>query len=310
MYFPNEQESKYVTRGLIRSAREQGVAEELRGWNWVSPPVEPLYDLGLGVFEVSGGYCPTSRDLYLRRVVGEEIEPTAPMIAGSAYHNALMQVVTEFKRSCYQYGTNYIRLMHRLADVADEIQPDKLLANNLPDHEAKTIRGRLEQLITFQSNRLIARIEEALIKQPYLREDALVASALPVVMEQKLDGRFIGLSRHLSVDAFTSAEQIVVDLKFGKPRDFHRLYTTGYALVIEALYEYPVNVGAVIYGSFHRGRLTVRRDYHLIDDELRQWFIEQRDDRSLMIHREQDPGVASQCSEMCAFYSLCNSGNP
>lgn len=100
-------------------------------------------------------------------------------------------------------------------------------------------------------SRIHARLQEVLVKQSYTGVDSLVAQVLPVVVEQKLFGSFLGLSSNLSSDAFTFFEPMVIDLKFGEPQKFHRLTTTGYALVMEALHEYPVNLGCLEY-AFQR----------------------------------------------------------
>ena len=68
MYFASAEEQRWVQRGLLPEARRQPVAEELRGWSWHQPPLKPVYDRPLGVYEVAGKYCPTGRDLFLRRV--------------------------------------------------------------------------------------------------------------------------------------------------------------------------------------------------------------------------------------------------
>jgi CRISPR/Cas system-associated exonuclease Cas4 (RecB family) len=44
MYFLTEEEKKRLLKGFLPKSREQGVAEELRGWNWSQPPLEPAYD--------------------------------------------------------------------------------------------------------------------------------------------------------------------------------------------------------------------------------------------------------------------------
>ena len=97
---------------------------------------------------------------------------------------------------------------------------------------------------------MAARIQEILVKQPHIQEDSLATLAIPVVVEQKLDGTFFGLSASLSADAFTFSEPMVLDLKFGEPKKFHRLSTTGYALVMEAIHEYPINLGCIVYAEF------------------------------------------------------------
>ena len=149
-------------------------------------------------------------------------------------------------------------------------------------------------------------MEEVLAKQPYIGPDALVAAALPVTVEQKLDGSLLGLSSHLSADAFVFNEPMLVDLEFGRKEPFHRLATTGYALVLESLHEYPVNVGCLVYVQFRRGRVLVERDFHLIDDELRQRFVEARDEKARLVEEEIDPGRASECRASCPYHGWCH----
>lgn len=113
------------------------------------------------------------------------------------------------------------------------------------------------------------------------------------------------LSSNLSADAFTFSEPMILDLKFGRPQKFHRLSTTGYALVMEAVYEFPVNLGCIVYAEFNDGRLLLKKDIHIIDDELRQWFIEARDEKMRMNYEEIDPGFPDKCYETCPYYNAC-----
>lgn len=82
MYFLSEEENRLVLRRLAPQARERGVAEELRGWNWDKPPLSPIFDTRLGVYEVAGHYCPTGRDIYLRRVMKVRVPPSPAMAQG------------------------------------------------------------------------------------------------------------------------------------------------------------------------------------------------------------------------------------
>jgi CRISPR-associated protein Csa1 len=121
----------------------------------------------------------------------------------------------------------------------------------------------------------------------------------------KLDGRHLGLSQHLSVDGVSFPNLTVFELKFGQRRDFHRLSTTGYALVIESLFEVPIDVGCVVYVRLADGRVSLERDFHLIDDELRQVFIEERDEKMRLIAVEIDPGLPNQCPSSCPYLRAC-----
>ncbi|GAB4261798.1 CRISPR-associated protein Cas4 [Thermincola ferriacetica] len=61
----------------------------------------------------------------------------------------------------------------------------------------------------------------------------------------------------------------------------------------------------IVYAEFNDDRLIVTKDIHIIDDELRQWFIEERDEKMRMIYEEIDPGLANKCPENCPHLAVC-----
>lgn len=308
MYFLAEDERKQLARVLLPQTREAGVADELRGWHWDQPPLQPVYDIRLGVFEVAGHYCAKDRDLYFRRVEHRSGTITRPMLEGKLFHNLLAQVITLSKKYVYAKGlgevSGFSRVVHDEAMVWLKDQESTLLSE-LPDAWREEIMEKAHSLLRFEVERVWARIQEVLLRQPYIEEDSLVASAIPVVVEQKLNGTFLGLSGMLSTDALTYAEPIVVDLKFGPRRDFYRLATTGYALVLEALHDFPVNIGCIVYAQYKQGRWQIERDLHIIGDELRQRFIEERDDKMRLVYEEIDPGRDFDCRVECSFAGEC-----
>jgi CRISPR-associated protein Csa1 len=304
MYFLSEEEKRLLLRRLLPQAREKGVAADLRGWNWDKPPLSPIYGIKLGIFEIAGKYCPTGRDLYLRRVLGVKAPPSPRMAEGSLLHKVLCDMIVEAKRIIYNHGPGCLEDLKNLPRP----NPSELSAEKLADESEPDLNQKVDKLWEFEHRRILVRVQEILTRQPHIGVDSLAALALPMTVEQRLDGSFLGLSSHLSADAFVFSEPMMVDIKFGKPQKFHRLATTGYALVMESLYEYPVNVGCVVYVSFQGDNLSVERDFHLIDDELRQWFIEERDERMRMVQEEIDPGVAQDCPRFCPCWSECNPG--
>jgi len=312
MYFFSEEERRYLLRGLIPRARRAEVAEELRGWNWHQPPLEPPYDVRLGVYEVAAGYCPTARDVYLRRVARAKPRPFGAVQAGAFFHAVLSRVVIEAKRLLYSssdgcYREAFSRLSQGGAEVVGALWPR--FTEGIRPEEAAVLRDRALALWDFEASRLAARVFDVLSRYAHLNVDALVSLAIPVVVEQKLNGSFIGLSSQLSVDAALTAEPIILDVKFGEPEEFHRLGTTGYALAWEAVYEVPINVGCIVYAEFRDGRWLLRRDFHLIDDELRQWFVEERDRKMRLVFEELDPGVAETCPQ-CFYNDVCGQPRP
>lgn len=306
MYFLSEEEKRMLLRRLMPEARKKDVAEELRGWSWDKPPLSPIYNtVKLGVYEVANNYCPSNRDVYLRRVMGIKTPANRQMLEGGLLHDMLCRMIIAFKRVIYQQGPACLRYLNRLDKKEFMVIPDSASAV-LNAQDMESIRTRMEVLWEYEYHSIYSRLQNVLASQPYIGSDALVALALPVSVEQKLNGSFLGLSPYLSIDAFNFSEPMVVDIKFGKKQKFHHLTVTGYALVMESLYEYPVNIGCVVYPSFDGERLKIERDFCFIDDELRQWFIEERDERMRMVYEEIDPGIAQDCPENCSLWSQCH----
>lgn len=287
MYFMSDEEKKQLIKNYLPKSRQTDIAEELRGWNWHQPPLAPVYNLRLALYEVANSYCPTGRDLYLRHIDGIKARPNPPMVRGRILHEVLVQVMVRAKKVIYNNNLENVR------QLLAEISSPPALNLEKPDHisgeDWDDIKRKAEIISHFEVSRIYSRLQDVLVKQPNVGVDSLAALVLPVVVEQKLDGSFLGLSSNLSSDAFTFSEPMILDLKFGAPQKFHRLTTTGYALVMEALHEYPVNLGCLVYVDFKGDRMVIKKDIHIIDDELRQWFIEERDQKMRMIYEEFHP---------------------
>lgn len=303
MYFLSDDDRKQLLRYYLPRAREMGVSEELRGWNWYQPPLEPVYGAALALYEVAGKYCPSGRDVFLHRVQGIKGKPNPAMIQGAVLHELLAELLVTAKRAIYLHGTeNYGAICETIEKYTPAVSSR---VASLSVEDAADLQKKMEVLCRFEKSRVISRLQDVLTRHPYIGEDSLANLTIPVVVEQKLNGSFLGLSGNLSTDAFIFSEPMILDLKFGEPRDFHRLGTTGYSLVMEALYEFPVNLGCIVYAEFKGDRLIVKRDIHIISDELRQWFIEERDEKARFVAEEIDPGLADECHVTCPYYFAC-----
>ncbi|MCC7367688.1 MAG: type I-A CRISPR-associated protein Cas4/Csa1 [Chloroflexi bacterium] len=301
MYFASTEEQRWVQRGLLPDLRRQPVAEELRGWNWDRPPLRSIYDRPLGVYEVAGKYCPTGRDVFLRRVQQLKTVPNVGMREGQRLHRVVADVLTEAKRLIYVHGQASVPFLEALASGVRSRDEDDARPTEEDDLSATKVRA----VRAFESRRIVERVEAVLARQPHIQADGLAMLALPVSVEMKLDGRFLGLSEHLAADGISFPDTAVLDLKFGLREPFHRLTTTGYALVLESLFERPVDVGCVVYARFMNGRIVVERDFHLIGDELRQMFVEERDEKVRLVAEELDPGLPAVCPRSCPYLRTC-----
>ncbi|MFW6237790.1 MAG: type I-A CRISPR-associated protein Cas4/Csa1 [Halanaerobiales bacterium] len=296
----------YLYKGLIPESREMYIDEDLRGWNWQRPPLKPVYDFTLAVFEVAADYCSTARDLYLKKVMGVEQKVNKYMVRGSVLHETLKEFITGCREEFY--GRPVDELRADLISLSREKLKDIMGTGNfsLEKEDREDLEMEIKSLWNFEKQRVIYRIQEILSRQPYIETDALLFQALPVIVEHKLNGSFLGLSPHLSTDAINFSESIVVDIKFGSQRDFHKLSVTGYALAMEAIHSFPVNIGCVVYPSFKGERILLDREFFIIGDEYRQKFIENRDERMRMIYQEDDPGKQKKCNQICPFFKKCH----
>lgn len=306
MYFLNENEKLYLHKSLIPESREMYIDYELRGWNWHKAPLEPVYDIKLGVADVANSYCPTDRDLYVRKVFNEYFKANKKMVEGSILHKTIEKFVTNTKKVLYNQSVDSLN-DSSIFNINKNIVNDIISSNrnsNICDKDK--LKEKIKRVWNFEKKRVEYRIQEVLAAQPYIGIDALLYQVIPVVVEQKLDGSFLGLSPYLSTDAINFSEPMIVDTKFGKKRDFHKLSVTGYALVMESLYSFPVNIGCITYPTIKKDRILIDRELFIISDELRQKFIEKRDDKMRMIYEEIDPGISDDCYKICPFYDFCH----
>ena len=136
----------------------------------------------------------------------------------------------------------------------------------------------------------------------------LMGTAVPFLVEHKLSGELLGLSDILSVDCFDYLRTIMFDLKVTSfQEDWHRLYSLGYALVFESIHEVPVDICCTVYLNIENGKISVQKDLFFANDELRQWWLEERDKKLEIVAERRDPGKPerSQCKEYCQYYKVC-----
>ncbi len=315
MYFLSPEEHKYVTKKLLMDARRDEVHPDLRGWNWSQPPIVTNARLRLGVSDIANLYCPTGRDLYLKKVGHIGFRSNEAMVEGLLLHRVVSEVFTKSKVIIYgnkditswdyEKMLGQIDLLKQAKEWGFNTGEASEKGSNLPAlTETMLEKGRL--IWEFEKTRIAYRIDDIRSRYPYCESDAFVFLVLPVIVEQRLNGFFLGLSQNLAVDGYIFSEGMVVDLKFDpETHDFHKLTTTGYAMVMESLYEYPVDLGCIVYIRFKDGQIRLRREFHHISDELRQWFIEERDRKIRIVEDELDPGMSEECYITCPYIDIC-----
>jgi len=286
-------EQKYLLHQLLPTAREVGVSRECRGWSWFQPPLKPYFDsVKLRMYEVSSKYCPTNRDVFLRNI--EKARP--PAVGRVALGKVLHGVVSDCLRAFLQRE-----------NVSFEEWWKKVRWEEISE-KPENVLEPCRKVWDFTRTLCSARLAEVSSRQPHASEQDLMASAVPFLIEHKITGELLGLSGVLSVDCYDYLRAIMFDLKVSnRPEEWHRLYSVGYALVFESVHEVPVDVCCTVYLNVDNGRVNVQKDLFFASDELRQWWIEERDKKLEMVAEKKDPGKPerSQCKEYCMFYNVC-----
>ncbi len=276
-----------LRRALRRVRSYSGeVPGELRGWRWDEPPVRPRAYLGLGVSEVAYAYCPTFRDLWLRRrgVVGEA---SGPVLIGRTVHEVFHRAAWDLRRLLSR-GLSPWEAYYKLYGWSYRL--------GLP-------RWAVD---LYRSLTLMWAGESAASGLFYGGEGV---GWLPWLSEYRVDGSLLGLSSRLRVDALEGAG-VVVEVKYGGGGRRHAVGLAGYALALESEFEVPYDYGIIVRVSgVPEGRPSVRVEPFFIGAELRREFLERRDEAIDVLLSGMEPPRPARCPRSCLFYSVCNGGD-
>jgi len=273
---------------LYAWSRSDPVDEELRGWNWDKPPLKPRAYLELGVSEIASKYCETRRDVWLRRKMSIKPEASDHLVKGRLIHEAVSLAISEaYKLVALSWDPWSIY-------EATKDKWRKLVINGTRDFVKLCEKVYKYTLIT-----VLGEISY---------EDLTRGSrTLPLtITEFKIDGSNLGLSTNLSIDVITEGS-VIVDFKYGSPREFHKLSLAGYALTLEAEYEVPHDYGLLVYISDVNGKVKINTKPIYINSHLRKWFIVERDNIIDMLLENREPPVDTQCYTGCPYFKICHS---
>jgi CRISPR-associated protein Csa1 len=295
------EERQSLTRGLLPMVRQTDICDDLRGWNWNRPPVASTTDIQLGAWEIGSLYCDTSRDVYLRRVINVKYSPTAAMKRGRIFHTLFVGLVTAVKKMIYSKGITCL----------NEIENDLMMPSETAIKSCGPVGGDnlSMQAVTFWRylhRRLVVALQEALTSQPRHSEDSLVAAVLPLITEWKIDGRRVGLSPHLSVDALTLGAPVLIKMTVDQPQFGHRLQIAAYALAAESVYEVPFELGCMSYLTVDGTHCSLNNDLFIIDEGLREDMLDARDAKLALLESKIQPPVSQACSKACPYLGYCH----
>ncbi len=298
---------------LRQEILERSISEDLRGWNYDKPPIQPLFKhVKFGVSELAGRYCEKLRDIYLKRVLNIKFSPNLKIVKGIALHKIIKETIYEAKKFIYDnqkaVGIDLINaLLKRSLEAAQDavVDAEFTLSSSLQKHEKESLIEECLNTRNFLLIQAAAKLDYALSKYPHADSDSIVNIAIPPVVERKVDGSLVGLSNELSVDIYMPYNAIV-DVKTGDIRDFHPLTAAGYALAIESEENIPIDFGFILYLKFERKTTpSFKLKHFIVGDELRREFIEIRDEAFEIVNSGRDPGMPNKCPDFCPYYSIC-----
>lgn len=292
MYFLSDLDHKLLINKLLPTSRSVDVSSELRGWNWHSSPLKPYYDdVKVPMYLVCSKYCPNSRDVFLNKVEGKRGKINLNVSQGIGLHAAVGRVMGDFiEGKSITFGNWWGENSGKISNE-EWVEP---------------VKKHAELVWDFTLNNCESALANKASEQPYASHRDSMATALPFLIEHKLDGKLVGLSGLLSIDCYDYLHSIVFDLKVSeKQEEWHRLYPTGYAIVIESIYEIPVDVGCTVYATFKDGKLILKRDLFFINDDLRSWWLDERDQKLEIVAQRKDPGIPNKCYEDCIYWKEC-----
>ncbi|MGC8912011.1 MAG: type I-A CRISPR-associated protein Cas4/Csa1 [Nitrososphaeria archaeon] len=290
---------------------QKPTSEELRGWNYDRPPVQPLsQSIRFGVGELAGRYCETLRDIYLKKILNVKPPPNVKMVRGIALHEIIKNVIFEVKKFIFNNPDSVgLELLNGLLEKGPDLASSALTKAEasigaLKEEERKLLLNECLNTYNFLLIQAAAKYDQTLSKYRYAEADSIVNIAVPPVAERKVDGSFVGLSSELSVDIYTPYNAIV-DIKTGEARRFHPLTAAGYALAVECDENIPIDFGFILYLKFERKIPSFQVRYFVVGDELRREFLEIRDEALEIVESGRDPGMPSRCPEFCPYYPIC-----
>src|SRR5579875_598029 len=187
-----------------------GISDDLRGWSWNKDSrVKPLSELKLPVSEVTHRYCPTYRDIYLKRILHIKAPPTLKTIRGIAYHEVFHEANLKVKQFIYASkiisgGELLNEYMPKLDDYVSEIiNRSEKRTVKLKDEERGILKRECYVLYRYLLIQAAARIDSTLSKFKYANQESIASEVVPALSERKVDGSLVGFSKELSVDLYT-----------------------------------------------------------------------------------------------------------
>jgi len=289
----------------IFRGRPCSVSDELRGWRWDEYPLVPPYNVRINVSDLAGGFCPTDRHIYARYVLRSREKPNFKLELGLFIHRVYHIASCKAKYLIYGGALSGEAFKDSFKSFSDRCFDE--VYSGFHVLKQGFARRIFDLLWSYASNIYSAALDKARSISSYISLDGLVNHTIPMTVEFPVDGSLIGLNRAIRVDAILTP-YIVVELKTREFKPDYEVGLAGYALALESQYEIPVDYAIIAEVRFDKElkNLRIYERYIQVSDELRERFIERRDNAMRMVAEGMDPGMPDRCSDECPFLGVCS----
>jgi len=275
------------------------VSEELRGWNWNTPPLIPAYPIKMTVSDLTNEFCETGRFIYLKYVKKIPETPQPKLIRGKFIHDTITEASKTAKLLIYLGHIENFREKF--------IENGETVYNNMNTTNIENAKEIFKMIWNHAADTFSSSLTRAKSRSPYLSIDSIAALTVPGINEYPIDGTLIGLTKTIRIDNLLPPS-IIVEYKTREYQPIYEIALAAYALAYESQYETPINHAILINIKIDEKRKDMKYYEKLvsISDSLRQQFIDLRDHLAKIVNDQIDPGKPKNCPTDCPYFKICN----
>jgi CRISPR-associated protein Csa1 len=308
VYYTLEDINEWVTTA---NTKKVDISEEMRGWRWHDYPLQTAYTAPLGVSDITSGLCDSFRIVYLKYVEKVKQTNNAELQKGALLHEIHADANEAAKRNIYKIYWEHGELKPEqflqafTEDKQNILQKAKKKYPLIPHTQLDAAVQKLWMRATINYTSALNR---ALTRSKHLNSPDPIASLVaPVITEYPIDGTKIGLTQAIRADGFLP-QGIIIEIKTHQPLEANKYALAGYALAYEAQHLTPINYGVFIHVQYNweNSDFTTYAKLTPITDELRQGFIELRDQAQKIVAEKIDPKLPPKCNPRCPYLKHCN----
>lgn len=272
----------------------------------------------LSVGDITSKICPKGRDVYLRKGPRQIKAKDGATTWGRETGKFIEQYYYDlFPRGIKTHKQKYIstqkqadkysrKFFNSKAKKIDEIT-DLEESSNIRDGDTKWLINIMKQS---------CRAEIAIKILNRLSKDSFNIDLQDIKIKAQINSKIevTGISARSEPDFIAPKHKIIGDIKTGERfEDYYPLTCAGYALAYENEFETDINWGAIYFvpkytNSEYFNVITYPQIHFFpIDEKLREWFLENRDEAYNIISNKDAPGFPNDLTKCpsCKYKSHC-----